>query len=177
MMEKSDIEGLFGVEGFEEQFWDQCNVDESYIVIEDDIEIKMVCNELMKESVIQEYGVSNFYFNGVVMSISWENGVNNGSKINDISKDITLDLGIDYDNPIIGRYYLSKEYASNTVSIKKYLASLKRIEKIARMKSYDDYFTGGRQEPVSDMNLDGLVYVQTTVNDYEQYIEKLRSIK
>ena len=45
------------------------------------------------------------------------------------------------------------------------------------MKSYDDYFAGGGQEPVSDMNLDGLVYVQTTVNDYEQYIEKLRSIK
>ena len=177
LMKHSDIEGLFKIKGFEEQFWNQCNVDESYIVIEDDIEIKMVCNELMKESVIQEYGVSNLYFNDMVMSISWENGVNNGSKINDISTNITLDLGIDYDNPIICRYYLSKEYASNTVSIKKYLASLKRIEKIARMKSYDDYFTGGGQEPVSDMSLDGLVYVQTTVNDYEQYIEKLRSIK
>ena len=175
LMKHSDIEGLFKIKGFEEQFWNQCNVDESYIVIEDDIEIKMVCNELMKESVIQEYGVSNLYFNNMVMSISWENGVNNGSKINDISTNITLDLGIDYDNPIIWRYYLSKEYASNTVSIKKYLASLKRIEKIARMKSYDDYFTGGGQEPVSDMNLYGLVYVQTTVNDYEQYIEKLRN--
>lgn len=177
LMRCCDIECLFKIKDFEEQFWNQCNVDESYIIIEDDIEIKMVCNELMKESVIQEYGVSNLYFNGVVMSISWENGVNNGSKINDTSTNVTLDLGIDYDNPIIWRYYLSKEYASNTVSIKKYLAALKRIEKKARMKSYDDYFTGGWQEPVSDMNLDGLVYVQTTVNDYEQYIEKLRSIK
>ena len=94
-MKHSDIEGLFKIKGFEEQFWNQCNVDESYIVIEDDIEIKMVCNELMKESVIQEYGVSNLYFNNMVMSISWENGVNNGSKINDTSTNITLDLGID----------------------------------------------------------------------------------
>ena len=95
LMKHSDIEGLFKIKGFEEQFWNQCNIDESYIVIEDDIEIKMVCNELMKESVIQEYGVSNLYFNNMVMSISWENGVNNGSKINDISTNITLDLGID----------------------------------------------------------------------------------
>ena len=174
LMKRSDIEDLFKIKDFEEQFWDQCNIDESYIIIEDDLEIKMVCAELMKESVIQEYGVSNLYFNNIVMSISWENGVNNGSKINDISTNVILDLGIDYDNPIIGRYYLSKEYASNTVSIKKYLASLKRIEKIARMKSYDDYFTGGGQEPVSDMNLDGLVYVQSTVNEYEQYIKNLR---
>ena len=63
----------------------------------------MVCNELMKESVIQEYGVSNLYFNNMVMSISWENGVNNGSKINDVLTNAILDLGIDYDNPIIGR--------------------------------------------------------------------------
>lgn len=101
LMKHSDIEGLFKIKCFEEQFWNQCNVDESYIVIEDDIEIKMVCNELMKVSVIQEYGVSNLYFNNMVMSISWENGVNNGSKINDISTNITLDLGIDYDNPIL----------------------------------------------------------------------------
>ena len=100
MMEKSDIEGLFGVEGFEEQFWDQCNVDESYIVIEDDIEIKMICSELMKESAIQEYGVSNLYFNDIVMSISWENGINNGSKINGVFTNGILDLGIDYDSPI-----------------------------------------------------------------------------
>ena len=139
LMKNSNIEGLFKIKGFEEQFWDQCNVNKSYIIIEDDIAIKMVCNELMKESVIQEYGVSNLHFNDMVMSISWENGVNNGSKINDVLTNAILDLGIDYDNPIIGRYYLSKEYASNTVSIKKYLASLKRIEKIARMKSYDDY--------------------------------------
>ena len=59
LMKHSDIEGLFKIKGFEEQFWDQCNVNESYIIIEDDVEIKMVCNELMKESVIQEYGVSN----------------------------------------------------------------------------------------------------------------------
>lgn len=174
LMKCSDIEGLFEIGGFEEQFWEQCNIDESYIIIEDTIELKMVCAELMKESVIQEYGVSNLYFNNMVMSISWENGVNNGSKINDISTNVILDLGIDYDNPIIGRYYLSKEYASNTVSIKKYLAALKRIEKIARMKSYDDYFTGGGQEPVSDMNLNGLIYVRTTVNEYEQYIKNLR---